>query len=192
MNILKLWVDGIARPLKMAARIGDAPTPALGLAAVLIRFVATSATSILALYLLGRLPFVPSELVTLPTDRYYFAEMFFLPVWGLAIWLLMGSFVYLVLRFANTERSYDGILNIVGMGMLVPMPFLWLWDWTAIALNIYTVTNQAVTHSVAQSWEASIQAICFVKALKLHPAAAILLAVLINALYICLAMHFIR
>ena len=192
MRIFRLWIDGIARPLKMAASLSDAPAPALGLAAVLIRFIATSLTSILALYLLARLPFVPSELTMLPTERYYLAEMFFLPLWGLAIWILMGSFVYLSLRFINSKSDYDKILNIIGIGMLVPMPFLWIWDWTAITLNIYTVINQAITHSIAQSWEATIQAVCYAKVLRIRLPIAIALAVLTNALYIVLAMHFIR
>jgi hypothetical protein len=78
------------------------------------------------------------------------------------------------------------------MGMLVPMPLLWIWDWTAIALNIYTVTNQAITHSMAQTWEATIQAVCYTKVLKTKAPIAIALAVLSNALYVVLAMHFIR
>jgi hypothetical protein len=128
----------------------------------------------------------------LPTERYYLAEMFFLPLWGLAIWILMGSFVYLSLRFINSKSDYDKILNIIGIGMLVPMPFLWIWDWTAITLNIYTVINQAITHSIAQSWEATIQAVCYAKVLRIRLPIAIALAVLTNALYIVLAMHFIR
>ena len=192
MNVVTLWIDGIARPVKMAERLGGATTPAIGLAAVLIRFIVTSATSLLALCLLARLPFVPSELVKLPTESYYLAELFFLPAWGLAMWMLMGSFVYLALRFSRARAELDRILNIIGIGMLVPMPVLWLWDWAAIALNIYTVINQAISHSIAQTWEATIEAVCFVKVLRLHPAVSILLVVLANALYIFLAMHFIR
>jgi hypothetical protein len=105
MRIFRLWIDGIARPLKLAETLSKESSPAIGLAAVLVRFVATSLTSILVLYLLGRLPFVPSELTMLPTERYYLTEMFFLPLWGIAIWLLMGSIVYLGLRFSNRTRS---------------------------------------------------------------------------------------
>jgi hypothetical protein len=192
MHLFRLWVDGITRPFKLATALSSAPAPAVGLAAVLIRFVATSLTSILSLYLLGRLPFVPSELTELPTERYYLAEMFFLPLWGLAIWILMASVVYLSLRFTSTKSDHDKILNIIGMGMLVPMPLLWIWDWTAIAVNIYTVTNQAITHSIAQTWEATIQVVCYVKVLKIRLPIAIFLAVVTNACYVLLAMHFIR
>jgi hypothetical protein len=192
MRLFRLWIDGIARPFKMATALAIAPAPAVGLVAVLIRFVATSLTSILSLYLLGRLPFVPSELTALSTERYYLAEMFFLPIWGLAIWILMASIVYLCLRFTRTRSDYDKILNIIGIGMLVPMPVLWIWNWTAIAVNIYTVTNQAITHSIAQTWEATIQAVCYVKLLKISLPIAIALAIVTNACYILIAMHFIR
>ena len=64
--------------------------------------------------------------------------MFILPLWGLAIWILMASIAYLGLRLTSAKSDYDKILNIIGMGMLVPMPLLWIWDWTAIAANIYT------------------------------------------------------
>jgi hypothetical protein len=192
MNLFRLWLDGILRPLRMASRLSEAPAPQVGLAAVLIRFVTTSATSLLALYLLSRLPFAPSELVELPIEKYYLVEMFFLPLWGLAIWILMGSVVYLSLRFSSAKCDFDKILNIFGLGMLVPMPFLWLWDWSAIALNIYTITNQAITHSIAQIWEAAIEIVCFLKVLRLRPVSSIALVVIANAIYIALAMHFIR
>lgn len=192
MHLFRLWIDGIAGPSKLATALSNAPGPGVGLAAVWVRFAGTSLTSILSLYLLGRLPFVPSELTMLPTERYYLAEMFFLPLWGLAIWMLMGSVVYLSLRFTRTKGDYDKILNIVGMGMLVPMPLLWLWDWTAIALNIYTVTNQAITHSIAQTWEATVQAVCYAKVLKVSVPVAAALAIVTNAGYVLLAMHFIR
>jgi len=192
MEIFRLWINGIAQPFNMAARLADKTHPTLGLMAVVIRFTITSLTTVLALYWLGRMPFAPSEWVILPAEKYYFAEMFFLPLWGLAIWMLMSSLAYLILRLTNANSDFDQILNIIGIGMLIPMPFVWLWDWIAIALNIYTVMNQAFTHSVAQTWEATIQAICFVKILKIQPALSILLVVLINALYIGLAMHIIR
>lgn len=192
MRFLKLWLDGLFRPNRMTGVLAGMPKPYYGLAAVLVRFVFTSFTSVLSLYLLGRLPFAQSELVRLPIEKYYLAEMLFLPAWGIAIWLLMGSLAHLLLRLFKTESDFDQVLNILGFGMLVPMPFVWIWDWTAIALNIYGVTIQAITHSIAQSWEAIIEGVCFVRILRIKPAAAIVLAVLINGIYIGLAMVFIR
>jgi hypothetical protein len=190
--ILKLLIDGIRRPVKMADALAKAPAPAMGLQAVLFRFILTSITSLLALQLLHRLPFAPSELVNLPIEKYYFAEVFFLPVWGVAIWVLMSSVVYLVLQLGKITVDYGKILNAIGIGMLVPMPVLWVWDWIAIGLNIYTVTNQAVSHSIALSWGAIIQVICITRLLKVKLWLAVILIVVANAMYVALAMHFIR
>ena len=54
------------------------------------------------------------------------------------------------------------------------------------------MTNQAITHSMAQTWEATIQAVCYVKVLKTKVPTAIALAVVTNANYVFLAVQFIR
>ncbi len=59
------------------------PAPLYGFVMVLIRFVVTSLTSLLALYLLDRVPFAPSRLTFLRNENYYRAEIFFLPLWGI-------------------------------------------------------------------------------------------------------------
>ncbi len=192
MRIIGLWLAGILNPAKMASQLQDCSSPSYGLFAVLIRFIVTTLTTGLALYLLGRKPFAPSEFVSLPDDRYYFAQLFFLPLWGLAIWFLMGAVAHLILRLARKGNDFDQILNVIGLGMLVPMPFLWLWDWAAIAFGLYKVTIMAITHTVAQAWEATVEAIGLVKVLKLTVPLAVALSVLTNAIYIALAMHFIR
>ena len=192
VRVIQLWYAGIVNPFKMVSKLRDLASPNCGFFAVLIRFVVTTLTTGLALYLLGRRPFVPSEFVRLPDDRYYFAQLFFLPLWGFAIWILMTAVVHLILRLARKESDFDRILNIIGMGMLVPMPVLWLWDWAAVAFGLYKVTIMAITHSVAQVWEATVEAIGFAKVLRLKVVVAVLLSVLINGIYIALAMHFIR
>ncbi|MBI2830991.1 MAG: YIP1 family protein, partial [Chloroflexi bacterium] len=170
----------------------DKPAPIWGMRAVLIRFVVTSLTSILALYLSGRLPFAPSRLTFLPIEDYYKAEIFFLPLWGLGIWLLMGGIAHTVIRLFGKQSSFDDILNIIGMGMLVPMPVLWLFDWATIALDWYGLTVQAASHSLAQLWETGVQAVGFRKILGLSVFGAVIMAIIINAVYILLAMVFIR
>ena len=104
----------------------------------------------------------------------------------------MGSVAHLLLVISGIKSDYNKVLNIIGIGMLVPMPFLWIWDWIAIYSNIYTVINQAITHTIAQIWETTIQSICFVGIFKVKIFRAIIIAVLINAIYIGLAMHIIR
>jgi hypothetical protein len=192
VNFFKIWWMSITRPAQMTEELRAKPAPLYGFIMVLIRFVITSLTSLLALYFLHRIPFAPSRLAFLPTEEYYRAEIFFLPLWGIGIWLLMGGLGHLSMKLLRKPGNYDQALNIIGMGMLTPMPLLWLWDWLAIALNIYGVLTQAISHSIAQLWEATVQTIGFKKILGLGLPTAALIAVLINALYISLAMMFIR
>ncbi|MBM3240584.1 hypothetical protein FJZ31_30235 [Candidatus Poribacteria bacterium] len=124
MNFVQVWFLGIINPSRMFDELKSRPAPLWGFCAVLIRFVFTSLTTILALYLLGRVPFVPSNLAFLTTENYYSAEIFFLPIFGLVAWLLMSSSAHIVLRLAGKASDFDQILNIVGMGMLIPMPVM--------------------------------------------------------------------
>jgi hypothetical protein len=176
----------------MADALHGMPRPLYGLVAVLLRFIGTSLTTVLFLHILGRLPFAPSELVRLPIEKYYSAEVWFLPAWGIGIWLLMASVSHLILRVFKAESDFDHILNIIGIGMLVPMPLLWIWDWTAIILGIYAMNVMAVTHTIAQLWEATIESICFIRVLRIRPIASVATAVLINGVYVALAIVFIR
>jgi hypothetical protein len=70
----------------------------------------------------GREPFTPSSLTFLPARNYYMAQVFFLPIFGVTVWLLVSSFAHVVLRVAGKASNFDLVLNIVGIGMLIPMP----------------------------------------------------------------------
>ena len=192
MTFLRIWLLGLTKPAHMFDKLKQKPAPFWGLWAVLIRFVVTSLTTTLALYLLGRLPFAPSRLTFLPIENYYRAEIFFLPIWGLGIWLLMASIAHVFIRLAGKRSNFDQILNVIGMGMLVPMPVVWLFDWTAIGFSFYTIMPMAISHSVFQLWEVGIEAIGFNKLLGLRLPIAVMLAIAINVVYVLLAMTFIR
>ncbi len=56
------------------------------------------------------------------------AQVFFLPIFGVTIWLLMSAFAHVALRLAGKSSDFDLVLNIVGMGMLIPMAVTWAWD----------------------------------------------------------------
>jgi len=88
--------------------------------------------------------------------------------------------------------NFDKILNIVGMGMLIPMPIVWLWDWTTIALNWYQMTVMAATHSVFALWGVILYSVGLKKILGLRTLLAIGLALAITGVYVSLAMVFIR
>jgi hypothetical protein len=86
----------------------------------------------------------------------------------------------------------DQILNVIGMGMLVPMPAVWLFDWTAIGLSFYTMMPMAISHSIFQLWEVAIEATGLHKLLGLRLSVAVTVAIVINVVYVLLAMTFIR
>lgn len=126
MNFLQVWLAGLSSPSRAFEELQSKPAPLWGLWAVLVRFTGTSLTTILALHLLGRVPFAPSSLTFLAAENYYAAEIFFLLLFGLAAWLMMSSITHVVLRLGGKASDFDRILNVVGVGMLTPMPAVWL------------------------------------------------------------------
>jgi hypothetical protein len=192
MSFFQVWVVGLFNPSRAFAALRNKPAPQWGFWAVLIRFIATSLTTTLSSHLLGRVPFTPSRLTFLATDSYFGAEIFFLPLFGLAIWLLGSGVVHSTLRLTGTACEYDLVLNTVGMGMLIPMPVVWLWDWTMIALDSYRLTVMAVSHSLFALWGVVLYTLGFKRMLGLRVMPAFAFAIIITALYIAVAMIFIR
>jgi hypothetical protein len=192
MNFVQVWLLGIVNPYRMFDELKSKPAPLCGFCAVLIRFVATSIITILALYLLGRAPFVSSNLAFLTTENYHSAKIFFLPIFGLVAWLLMSSIAHIVLRLVGKASNFDQVLNIVGMGMLILMPVMWLWDWMMIALNLYQLTTMAVSHTVVQLWEAIIEFVGFKRILGLGTLLAVCIALAINCVFILLGAALVR
>jgi len=192
MSFMQVWLSGLVRPSRAFDELKTKPAPLWGLSAVLIHFIITSFTTILALHLLDREPFTPPNLTFLTTDNYYAAETAFLPVFGLAMWLLGSAVVHVILRLVGKQSDFDQILNIIGLGMLIPMPIVWLWDWTMIALNWYQMTVMAVSHSLFALWGVVVHSIGFKRILGLQALTSIGLALVIPAVYIPLAMIFVR
>ncbi len=192
MTFLQVSLSGLINPSRAFDELKSKPAPMWGFWAVLIRFAATSLTTTLALHLLGRMPFEPSRLTFLTMENYYAAEVFFLPVFGLAVWLLGSAIVHLVLRLARKASDFDKILNIIDMGMLIPMPVVLIWDWTMIAINWYQMTVIAISHSFFALWGVILYSIGFKRILGLRPLFAIGLALVITVVYISLAMVFVR
>ena len=61
-----------------------------------------------------------------------------------------------------------------------------------IALHWYLLPVMAISHSLIQLWEASLEALGFARLLRLRFLPVLGLALVVNALYIALAMIFIR
>ncbi len=192
MNFVHVWLAGLINPVRAWRELRGKPAPQWGFFAVLARFIPTALIVTLPLSLLGRQPFAPSALGFLSTSFYYKAQVFFLPLFGLGIWLLMSSVVHVALRLAGKESRFDQVLNLVGLGMLVPMPLTWVWDITTVLLQWYTTPVMAISHSFVQLWETVLEAIGFVTLLQVRLVPACCLALTINALYVAFAMIFVR
>jgi len=117
MRFLRLWITGIINPSMAYESLRERPAPLWGLLAVLVRFIGTSVTTVLFLHLTGRRQFRPPSLAFIPENSYYAAEIFFMPLFGFLIWLLMGAVSCLLVRLSRREVSFDTALNVVGVGM---------------------------------------------------------------------------
>jgi len=192
VSFLRVWFLGIINPSRMFGELKSKHAPQWGLWAVLVSSIVSSFTTFLPLYMLGRVPFSPSNLSILPADQYYRAQTIFFPVFALAVWLLTSSVANVILRLSGKEANFDQILNIVGISGLVFMPVDWLWDWTAIALNWYQMTAMAIVHSAFALWEIALITVGFMKILRLKPLPSAGLATIMVAISISLATIFVR
>ena len=193
MNFIQVWLLGLVNPSRAFDELRKKPAPTWGFWAILVRYVPTALTTTLALQLLGRTPFEPSYLTFVSTESYYRAEIFFLPVFGVVVWLLGSAVVHLCLRLAGRPSSFDWVLNVIGFGLLIVMPVVWLLDWLSIALNLYGVGVIPVIHVLLSIWEVALFGIGLNKMEGLHFWPACLLGLIFTfGVYIPLAMLFVR
>jgi hypothetical protein len=120
-HLARWWVRGLVNPVAVMRALLRSGRPKAGLAAVVTRFTVQDLVQTLPLELLGRRPFIPAKLPIAP-DRHYRAQLVFLPVFGMGQWLLMGSTVHGLLRLAGERSDLSRVLDVIGVGMLIPMP----------------------------------------------------------------------
>lgn len=137
MNYFQLYLAGVFHPARAFDEIRTRPAPWWAFKVLLFFNLMISATSTLARYLLGQKVLMPSSLTFLPDENYLLAQIFFLPVMRMEVWLLGAAFTHLCIRLAGKPSNMDLILNMAGVGYLVIMPYTFLVDWTAIALGAY-------------------------------------------------------
>ncbi len=193
MNFIRIWLTGIIRPWNAFDALRRKPAPGWGFRAVVLRFGITSITTILALHLLEYRPSVPSYLNLLSAENYYLAEIFFLPLLGIAGWLLSGALVHLLIRATRTLGDIDYVLNVIGFALLIPMPVAWLIDWISIGLGCWQEGLIPVLHSLISLWEICLIAIGLNRIRRVNQWFALLLGFIVKAfVFIPLAMLFIR
>lgn len=192
-RFLNLWLLAIVRPCEAYHLLFEVPAPHWGLYATLIRFVGTALTSILALHLLNKRPFVPPSITFLNESKYYQAEIFFLPLFGIAAWLLASALIHLILRLAGIESNIDWMMNVIGFSLLVVMPVIWLVDWATIAMDVYGANSTISIHAAVSIWEIALMTIGFRKIERLSWLSSAILGFIVKAgVYIPLAAVFVR
>jgi hypothetical protein len=123
--------------------------------------------------LLGRRPFTPTNL-PIPPQRYYHAQLVYLRAFGVGVWLLMGGGAHGLLRLSGHDADLRRVLDVVGVGMLVPMPPLWAADVLMLATNTFRLPGLAITHAVVQLWETALFAVGLHTVLRVPWALAVL------------------
>jgi hypothetical protein len=192
-EFLRMWLLAMVRPREAFDRLWGVPAPHWGLYATLLRFIGTAVTSILALHLLNRHPFVPPYVTFLNEAAYYRAEVFFLPLFGIVAWLLSSALVHLILRLARIESHIDWVMNVVGFSLLVVMPVVWLVDWATIAIGVYGANFTIPIHAAVSIWEVALMAIGFKRIEPLSWSTSAILGFIVKAgVYIPLAAIFVR
>jgi hypothetical protein len=165
--------------------------PRLGLRAVLTRFVVTDLIETLPQALLGRRPFTPTRL-PIPPQRHYRTQLLYLPAFGVGAWLLMGGAAHGLLRLAGHHAELGRVLDVVGLGMLVPMPPLWAADMAMLATNTFRLPGPAVTHALVQLWETALFAVGLHTVLGVPWALAVLAGVAASGIYVLLGARLVR
>jgi hypothetical protein len=123
--------------------------------AVAARFTVQDLVQTLPLALLGRKPFIPARLPVRP-EHHYRAQLAFLPVFGMGLWLLMGATAHGLLRLTGERPDLGRVLDVIGVGMLIPMPALWACDAALIAADRSRLPELAVVNPAVQLWETAL------------------------------------
>ena len=188
----RLWGTGLVAPRRAFDEIGRGPGLRVGIAAVAIRYGVTALTVSLPLALLRRQPFSAPLLRLGRAPTYDATDVALLPLFGLAVWGAMGATAQVILRRSGRPADPARVLDVDGMGTLIPMPVLWAWDWAAIAGDRWRAAPMAVSHATVELWEAGLFAVGFQRLFGLRPVPAAGLGLLLGGLYVLGARTVVR
>jgi hypothetical protein len=192
MDFIRTWFTGYYKPNKVIDKLKDKPAPQWGFYATLLRAGFDSLLLYLPLAILGRQPSTPSALSFLPTEKYYWASVFLMPVYLILLWLLLSATVHLILRFLKKNSGIDQILNITGMVSLIVGAFLVPVDWLFILSGWKNPVMLGIVHMIIVIWGIVITVIGLKKILQTR----IWLGIVLNIIWVIigwgLSMIFIR
>lgn len=185
------WAHGLVHPAAAMRALPDSGAPKVGLAAVATRFAVQDLVQTLPLAVLGRRPFMPAKVPIRP-EHHYCAQLVFLPVFGLGAWLGMGGTAHGLLRLTGHRSDVRRVLDVVGVGMLLPMPPLWLSDAALIAVDRFSMPALGFVNVPVQLWETALFAVGLHAALAVPWRPAVLAGVAASTVYVLGASRLLR
>ena len=165
--------------------------PTTGLTAVLTRFAVQDLVETLPLALLGRRPFKPGKL-PVPAADYYRVQLVVLPGFGVSEWVLMGCAAQGVLLLAGQHQDLARVLDIIGVGMLVPMPPLWLADAALIVTDRFRMPELGFVNVPTAVWSTVLFAVGLHTSLDVPWRPAVLAGLVGSVVYILGASRYLR
>jgi hypothetical protein len=176
----------------MIEALREKPAPHWGVYGQSIRALLDALLLYLPLALMGRTPSTPSYLRFLPTERYYLASVFFMPIFLLGQWLLLGTVTHVLLRLGGRRSDIDQILNVTGMSALVVGAFLVVWDGGYLLLGGESTVFLGISHLVLDIWGIVITVLGYKRMLGIPVWLGIVLNLMWIALGVPLAVIFVR
>ncbi len=68
----------------------------------------------------------------------------------------MGGTAHGLLRLTGERSDLSRVLDVIGVGMLIPMPPLWLCDMALIAADRFRFPELAIVNPTVQLWETAL------------------------------------
>lgn len=182
---------GIVDPAAAMRSLPAGGAPEVGLAAVLVRFAVQDLVETLPLALLGRRPFLPAKVPIRP-EHHYRAQLLFLPALGVGQWLVMSSAAHGLLRLTGRAADLRRVMDVIGVGMLVPMPTLWIADAALIATDRFGMPALGFVNVPVQVWETALFAVGLHTAQDVPWRPAVLAALVASTVYVLGASQLVR
>lgn len=190
-NLARSWFRGLTHPGAVMRALPDMGKPKIGLQAAAARFALQDLLVTLPLALLRRKPFSPSRLPVRP-EQHYRTQLVLLPLFGTGQWLLMGVAAQGLLRLAGERTELNRVLDVIGLGMLIPMPPLWLCDISLIVSNRFRLPELAFLNPTVQMWETALFVLGLHTALGVPWRRAVPAGFAASAVYVVGASNFVR
>jgi hypothetical protein len=160
MGLFRVWWTAVVRPSRAFEEVATKPAPGWAFRVIFIFNILISLTTNFARVLAGQDPLLPSWLTFLPTEKYLFAQLFFMPVLRMALWLLGAGVIHTGIRLAGKPSDFDRILTIGGIQYLVVLPYSFLVDWTALAFGVFGIGLIGIIHgAIDLVWSTVLQVI---------------------------------